>query len=81
MIIQPSFGGCLHHRIAIDKLPKYGLICQHGVGSPTPVTPAPIVVALPSTAASLMITRIIYEVQPVEEFVEVILRLTHMRNI
>ena len=36
MIIQPSFGGCLHHRIAIDKLPKYGLICQHGVGSPTP---------------------------------------------
>ena len=36
MIIQPSFGGCLHHRIAFDKLPKSSLICQHGVGSPTP---------------------------------------------
>lgn len=27
-----------------------------------------------------MIIRIIYEVQPVEEFVEVILSLTHIRN-
>lgn len=27
-----------------------------------------------------MTIRIIYEVQPVEEFVEVILSLTHMRN-